>query len=846
MLLDNVVSLRLTARPGLLRSPVNPLEAVAGTPAVPILGAAAFGILLDHYTSVVRTSWLWIAFLLLVVSAWWGGRRPIRAWLCLMLASAAIFAVRHHLREQPPPPVVTNFFSRHAVQPVKLRGRVCEPAWSIESRGWWWQSDPQPALSFILDRVHLCPTQGEYPWPGRVRIIWQHSGETLRAGDLVEVLGLMRQPDEPANPGDFDVRRWYARQRIYAVCYVRYAEALQLQGFMPTWWHRLLNWRADLRQVAIDFLQRHLQREAASLAEALLLGSRQQIPAELNMALRESGTLHVLAISGVNVAIIWLGLQGVMRWMAVSTLSSTLFITMGLGIYAWLTDANPPIVRAVVMAVVWQLAASSGRVVNPAQTLAVAALTLLLLQPHDLFHLGAQLSVLSVAALQFARRLWWRWYEKNYQIQKLETGLMGGLARGWVWGRDAFVQANLTTGLVWFVTAPLIVSQFHILPLAGFVLNVAIGPLVMVMLWSGYLWLVTLPISPSLSEWPLWLFSWSLEAFVFLARATAQLSWGHVHWVGPELWWLLGFYALLFWVYAFHEGLSRWFVVACTLWCVAGLLWCFRPPGDGRSLRCEFLAVGHGLAVVMHLPSGKTLVYDSGSMQGEERVAQTVARALWRFRKRRIDWLLLSHADSDHVNAVPILSRLVQVDTLGADAELFQSKQPIVVRALQCWREARGSCQCVNQRTRLNLDEHVAISVLHPPLDYHTPHDNAASLVILVEYAGRRLLLTGDVEGEGLRSLLASSPVHCDVLLAPHHGALAANPKALGLWAQPQWVIASSADAAVGERLQQSYPQATCLSTAACGRIAVVIQDTGELSVEGWRRGVSGGSVSSR
>jgi competence protein ComEC len=99
----------------------------------------------------------------------------------------------------------------------------------------------------------------------------------------------------------------------------------------------------------------------------------------------------------------------------------------------------------------------------------------------------------------------------------------------------------------------------------------------------------------------------------------------------------------------------------------------------------------------------------------------------------------------------------------------------------------------------------VEIDVLHPPADGPDGNENARSLVLLVQHAGHRLLLTGDLEGPGLERVLRLPPVQVDVLQAPHHGSRAANTPELADWARPRHVIASHGQALRTELAAEPY-----------------------------------------
>ena len=81
------------------------------------------------------------------------------------------------------------------------------------------------------------------------------------------------------------------------------------------------------------------------------------------------------------------------------------------------------------------------------------------------------------------------------------------------------------------------------------------------------------------------------------------------------------------------------------------------------------------------------------------------------------------------------------------------------------------------------------IEVLHPPRRGLLGGDNVNSIVLAIEYSGRRILLPGDLEPPGLSDVLAEEPWDCDVLMAPHHGSRRSDPAGLAGWCSPEWAI---------------------------------------------------------
>jgi competence protein ComEC len=184
---------------------------------------------------------------------------------------------------------------------------------------------------------------------------------------------------------------------------------------------------------------------------------------------------------------------------------------------------------------------------------------------------------------------------------------------------------------------------------------------------------------------------------------------------------------------------------------------------------------------------------------------------------------------------VPLTERLA-VGTLCAHRTILTGEPAIVMQSLEAWSAAGGPVRLVAGSDRIAIDPEVTITVWQPAAGERFPRDNANSVVVLVEYAGRKILLTGDLERDGLAALLQRPRSPVDVLVAPHHGSKAANPPELAAWTNASIVIASSADRQVRSRLSGSYAEPTVvLNTAETGCVRCEIAGDGTWIIRTFR-----------
>lgn len=840
-------------------------------PAIVLVGAGAMGILIDRIWPLSLDTWLILTTVTAI--AWIGafvGHRPVartaiatdatplvpssstrfsqicrRVWhalpACLIvLGWCGLAGAWHHWRWSC---LAANDIVNSATderQLVRMTGRVAQTPWvtkRAEGERADWQNPERTTL--LLSSQNLISGAAEtMSVSGLVRVSIDGALTGVMVGDLIEVIGELSLPVEPANPGDFNQREFLRQMGVWTVVRSNHIDCVTVLDRRKTLWNWMLIARGAVRQRAEQLLAGRLSAETAPVAQAMLLGSRVQIDDETRRAFRESGMLHVLAISGMNVGLLWGWLWMLCRWLGRSAQTSTLLVLFALPFYALVTDANPPIVRATVVAVIVAFGQLIGRSGTFANALALAGLAVLAWNPCDLFNTGAQLSFLAVFAILHATN-WMTLVQQQARDLTADAPLDSPVRRFLAPAGRMIVEATIVGLAVWLITSPLIASEFHLVSPIGSLLTVLLLIPVTVMFWVGYSFLLLGLIWAGLFGWLGDLFDLCLRGFLWSVRIGASIEAGHLYVPAPPVWWTIGFYICT--VLPLFVGSRRAWGRAISVrvglaWLVCGLAWgVSRPPHPG--LTCTFISVGHGLGVLMECPNGRTVLYDAGGMTGGASIARTISQTLWQSGRSRLDAVVISHADGDHCNALPELSRIVSPNRLFVHRSFLDWNQPVVAAAIEQPAGLGVRPQLISAGQTLVLDQGVTLRVLHPSTEFASARDNPNSLVVCLEYAGRRILLTGDLELEGLQELLTTPPVDVDILLSPHHGSLKANPPDLARWARPDYVIVSTPESAVSSRLSAQYgPASQILTTATHGAIRCHVTPGGEIQVEPFKR----------
>jgi competence protein ComEC len=248
--------------------------------------------------------------------------------------------------------------------------------------------------------------------------------------------------------------------------------------------------------------------------------------------------------------------------------------------------------------------------------------------------------------------------------------------------------------------------------------------------------------------------------------------------------------------------------------------------------------VGHGTAVVVELPGGRTLLYDAGRLGSPVAAARSISGFLWSRGITHLDAVVLSHADSDHYNAVPALVKQFSVGVVYVSPVMFDHPNRAIKALRTAIQRAGVPLHEVWSGDRLRGGGDTRLEVLHPPRRGVLGSDNANSIVLAIEYQGRRLLLTGDLESPGLDDVMAELPYDCDVLMTPHHGSAYSDPPGFAEWSTPEWAVVSGGQRDRVEAVTRAYSSrgSRVLHTADSGAVHVSIAG-GELSVDCWHAG---------
>ena len=525
----------------------------------------------------------------------------------------------------------------------------------------------------------------------RVRTV----GEMPTCGDRVRIRGVASVPKAPRNPAEFDAAAWSARQGISLELRCEFApdfEVLEREaGRAAT--RAASRARAWIREQLAAGVT--VSQEQVALIESMVLGVNAETPPEMRDLFQKTGTLHLLAVSGLNVAMLAQIILMLLRPFGIKRAKAVIVTVLFLAFYALITGLSPSCTRAALMASLILAAPCFDRSASPMNSLAAAAFMLLARDTNQLFSVGFQLSFFIVFVIFLcAHRI------KNCVVpialpdEFLPRKLWSPAQqfRVWVWrGFAAAVGVNMAS---WFGSLFITVGYFHIISPVAIVANFIAVLFAFAVLALGLASILTAAIP--------------MVAVLFnhanVACATGLLG-------------VVGLFSKVPHGYSYVE-----------------------LPQSGPAPLCEvtILALGEGAATHIRAGNADWLI-DCGHLRDYTRTLSPYLRSRG---IDRLDALLLTHGDASHIGgASPLLLEFAPRSWIEGS---LLDRSP-TRRALheELAKREYGRMLC-GAGDFWNLSPNVKITVLFPPMGFeHSTADDQA-LVLMLEAASHRILLMSD------------------------------------------------------------------------------------------------------
>ena len=634
-------------------------------------------------------------------------------------------------------------------------------------------------------------------------------------GAQVSLFGEVYLPQGQRGEDGFDYRAYLMRRGVYACASGELAAA----RFEPTGTLWLSDWCYRLRAGILARLDVALG-EQSTLARGIMLGDSDSMPDALYDSFQLAGFSHILAVSGMHMSFVIMLLGWVLAF--VPGWLRTAAIGLAVMLYCALTGFTPSVVRAGVMGMTALGVKCMGLRYDGPSALALAAIVIVAVWPGAALDTGFALSFMAVLAI-YAYYPAMPGHVAGGRLSGIAR--VGGAAVGYVCDGVA-LTASVMLGLMPLTSAYF--GQVNVLSLVTSPVGIASG---MGLMCLGWLTVLTYGWSGPLGELIAALARLCALITERVAGWTAGFDWGIVYMRAIDAWWLCAFVPLMLWA-SRYRPLARAWRNACICVALALTVVLLLPPRAGDGLDYVLVDVGQG--------DGQLLTDGASAVVIDVGVEDSALVDYVRRRGLRVEALIITHLHDDHAGALEEFARVARVKRvylpegaeLAADADALEQLEALTARGVELARLSAGDV--------LEPISGLELKVLHPTAGTAFDDPNDYSLVIRCEYAGRSVLITGDLTAHGEDF----TPAECDVLKVAHHGSAGSSTLEFLAAANPHLaLISASAHNSYGlpsaETLARlDYMDVPVLSTSDCGDITVHISPDGDMTARGYLSGM--------
>ena len=699
-----------------------------------------------------------------------------------------------------------------------------------------------PASSFYLKVSEAETISGWAKVSGTVRVQVDGPVLDLKAGDYVGMYCWLDKFKQPTNPGQFNTAEYLARKGVFVAASVPSRDAIELLKNNSARTGTFIKIKRRLQEIAGQALRGDLDIDGQNYAllQALVLGYRTEIDSDTYRAFQETGLLHFLCLSGMNFVILFWIIWWLCKTAGLMKRAGAAICLAAAGIFLLVVPPQPPAIRAAIMSSVFCVSFFFRRKYNPLNALSLAAVILLLIKPTDLFDAGWQLSFAVVLGLLlFCVRIHFFLYEKITGLPWGKKAPKTGLLFRVIPIAGPYLLRLFSTSLTaWMSSAGILLYHFYRIKYLTSIWTVIVSPLIGVISVVGYVKIVLGLFLPSAAA----MLDMAIRPLSDLLIWIVKLFAG---WNIPDI--LIGktssiviilYYAFLVSVFFnyFHRPLVRNLVRTAIALVIIVLLGAVKWQGiyhDNLVLTC--LDVVHGQAILAQLPGRVNILFDAGSLQRANVGGRVIAPFLDYCGISKIDAIVISHNDIDHINGVPEIVEHCKVEHVYANDAFFDGIDRWgPTKFLSNWLiEKNPKLEIKRLESGLKPDSPASIKILWPnsQIPEEKLSDNDKSLVLLIQFAGVKVLLCSDIEKFAQTQLLQTIPdLKADIVIVPHHGSTITSDAAFLEKLGPDILIVSCDRTQYERRLAAGRKDnAKLFYTAKDGEIAVRINKNGTI-----------------
>lgn len=588
------------------------------------------------------------------------------------------------------------------------------------------------------------------------------TNDYLKYGDLINVKGNIQKAEERRNYKGFSYFDFLKRKNIYGVVYCDNVKILKCNS------KNIYNMLINKMQIQIkNNLKLLIKPNNIDIALALLLGESSQISEYHRDIFSNANLSHILAISGMHVSYIIVGIGFLMK--KTSKRLSKCFFIIFLVIFSSITGASPSVVRAVIMSILNIIASLVYKKSDTLNNIAISAFIILVINPYALFDLGFQLSFTGTLGIVLL----------NSRINSCLINIFnklcnneGSIRKLKIEKIIKIISVSVSANIFMF---PIILYNYNTISFVFLISNLLVTPILGVLIFSGYFVVILSFISIKISFFPAKFFNFFIDIFCKIAEFSANIKWLRITVGTPKIFTIFLIYFTIFY-YCYRKRfeiniqkiLKRIFIFIIGSSIILNILY-----KANSNFAIHMVDVGQGDCTLIVTASRKTILVDGGGSESENYdVGEKVLVPYLLDRQiKKVDYLVISHFDSDHCKGLFSVMKTLNVKTaiVSKQSKISSNYQYFIKLA----KERKITVVEVTAGDNIRIDKNTDLDILWPTKNQMSQNPlNNNSIVCKLKYRNVSVLFTGDIEGEAEKAIenIYGDYLKTDILKVAHHG----------------------------------------------------------------------------
>lgn len=592
--------------------------------------------------------------------------------------------------------------------------------------------------------------------------------QLLSYGDKIIIKGNFEEASSARNEGGFDYKQYLKSKNVYGIISVDKKDIKLIKKNNVDVIDLLANKVSNSMKIKIE---QNLSNETSKLLSGILIGNKNNLQKEIQEDFRNSSLSHVLAISGMHVSYIILGITFVINKMKFNKKVSKIITIFILLFFIILTGKTASVTRACFMSSYIILASLFHKKAHVLASISISLLIILIINPYLILDIGLQLSyggtIGIVLIYPILKKLKKKKEDKNSKFKKIIHKI-----------KDKILDIILITISANLVIFPIVLFHYNTISFTFIISNLLISPIIGIIIILGFISVFASYIISPISKVMFLILQIFLNLLIKIAHFCAELPFSKVYFPTPKIYVIVIYYVFLIFIILARNKIivikkinKKIIIIFVIIIIILNLILNFIP----KTFTISFIDVGQGDSMLISTPKGKKILIDGGGSRDEESFnigKQTLIPYLLNKGITKLDYILISHFDSDHVGGIlSVLEELKVEKVIICEQEENENYR----RFKEIVKNKKIKVYVVKKGDNLKIEENILLNILWPKDEKIKENAiNNNSIVAKLNYKSFSILLTGDIEkiaeNEILKEYENSNILNANILKVAHHG----------------------------------------------------------------------------